>query len=148
MRILVIGGIVIGVGFALFILIYVTFPSRNADVHNEVIALQSSNGKSHIYLKKKVWGMTSDNQVIVISNSAKKDFEPNKNADYFYPGLVPFLYKFNRDTLFIYTLERANVPPNFHSDIHVIQNIMDSPELYKLYDNESYRKLGISLLSR
>lgn len=96
----------------------------------------------------KVWGMTSDNQIIIISTSPGKEFAPNKDVDFVYPGLVPFLYKFEHDSLFVYTLKKSNIPLNFHSHIQVIQNEMPYAELYDWFDNEYYKKLGLKMLSR
>ena len=132
--------IIILVGFLFF---YFTFPSKNADVQYEVTEISSKEVQSKLYIKKKVWGMTSDNQVIVISSSNKKDFTSGDAGSYVYEGIMPLLYKLQKDTLFIYTLKMSLVPKDLKTSFKIIQVQLENPEMMKLIEHENYKSQGL-----
>ena len=88
--ILLLAGVIILIGFLFF---YFAFPDKNADVQYAVTEVSSKDASSKLFIKKKVWGMTSDNQVIVISSSDEKNFTIDSTKSYVYEGVMPLLYK-------------------------------------------------------
>ncbi len=91
----------------------------------QTITLTSKSGKT-IYLKKNIWGMTFDHQVSVISNSDKNEWKPDSTKEYIFKGLEPFFYKFSNDSLFVFTRVNAQIPPNAHFNVPIIQKEMGS----------------------
>lgn len=137
---LVIGIIV----FVLFLFFYFAFPSKNADVQYEVTEVSSKDVQSKLYIKKKIWGMTSDNQIIVISNSDQKEFTVDSAESYVYEGMMPFLYKLEKDTLLVYTLKIATVPKGLKTSFKVIQVLLENPEMMKLIEHDNYKAQGLT----
>lgn len=88
--------------------------------------------------------MTYDNQIIIISTSPKKKFKPNPLTDYVYEGLSPFYYKFNRDTLFVYTMILSKVPQNLRSKIKIVQLELTNEEMMHLIKNNQYKSEGLN----
>ncbi len=99
-----------------------------------------------IYLKKQVWGLTGDHQIIVISESPKAKFNDAIQKDYRYNGLSPFYYSFKHDTLTVYVRKISQVPQDFHSNIVVVQNELNNVEMHDLM--EKYNELGLKEFSR
>jgi len=102
--------------------VFVFLPAKNADKFTDIIELQSSGSKSHLYIKKKVWGMTAEDQLILISTSPERLYSYNKQTEVIYHGIEPFLYKFQGDSLTVYTYRKAGIPIDFHSDIRIVQH--------------------------
>lgn len=99
----------------------------------DVSVISSLDGNSKLYLKRKVWGVTSDHQVTTISNSSSSIEDLNPKVDYVYKGLEPFVYRFQSDTLMIYTMQPALEPRDFCvSKIRVIQEKVSNAEYMKL----------------
>ena len=85
------------------IVIYFKLTDTSSSFQTTVTQLPVKPSYPPIFIKKMVWGLTGDKQVIVISNSGKKDFKPVKSKEYVYEGLFDIFYKLQNDTLFIYT---------------------------------------------
>ncbi|NIG56503.1 hypothetical protein [Chitinophaga sp. Cy-1792] len=144
MRIFVIvTGLLLCIGIAVFVFL----PGKNADKFTDIIDLQSPVSKSHLYIKKKIWGMTGEDLLILISNSRAKTYSMDLQTEMAYYRVKPFLYKFEADTLSVYTLKTVPVPPGFYSDIKVVQHVMDSVALHALLEHGGYKKLGMQVVS-
>ena len=144
MRVFVIIAIIILFLIGVF---YFALPNKGADIRFKVIELSSSDGKSKIFIKKKVWGMTSDNQVVFISSSDDKEAMPDLIKDYIYKGLMPLLYRFQNDTLFIYTVLESPVPKEFKTNIKIVQILLENPEILQLIEHENYKSKGLTVIS-
>jgi len=103
--------------------------------------IHSKKYKESIYIKKKEWGVTGDYQVIVISKSPSKEFEPDDKYDYIYKWDADFFYKYNNDTLVVYVYKKSQIPMRFDSKITINQNELSNPEMMDLYDNYEDRGL-------
>jgi|SRR5450432_1282598 len=127
-----------------FTFFYFAFPSKNADVQYEVIEISSKDVQSKLYIKKKVWGMTSDNQLVVISSSKEKDFTSEGSENYVYDGVMPLFYKLQKDTLFVYTLKMSAVPKDLETSFKIIQVPLENPEMMKLIEHDNYKTKGLA----
>ena len=136
--------VVLLIGFLFF---YFAFPIKNADVQYEVTEIFSNEVQSKLYIKKKVWGMTSDNQVIVISSSNVKEFTLEGTENYIYEGIMPMLYKLQKDTLSIYTLKVSAVPKNLKTDFKIVQIQLENPTMMKLIEHDNYRAKALTLIN-
>src|SRR5690349_21711483 len=76
----------------------------------EIFEVVSHDKKSTLFIKRKIWGLTLDSQLTVISTSSGEIHDPDTTKDYVYKGLAPFVYQLHADTLMIYTLHPASVP--------------------------------------
>lgn len=72
------------------------------DTHNTFRSkeLVSSKGEK-IYINTLNWGVTDDNQYTVVSVDRNRLKERKDTIDGVY-GLIPFIYKFNNDTLAVF----------------------------------------------
>ena len=111
-----------------------------------VLELKSDTLNDSIYLKKKVWGIAANHQVIVISSSGQSEFEPDLESQYVYEGFTPILYEFMGNTLKMYIGKASEVPSNFESKIKIEQVVLDTPSMIELL--EKHEEKGIELLSR
>jgi cytochrome c-type biogenesis protein CcmE len=127
-----------------FLFFYFAFPSKNADVQYEVTEISAKDVQSKLYIKKKVWGMTSDNQVIVISSSNKKEFSSEDAESYVYEGVIPLFYKVQKDTLFVYTLKMSSVPNGLKTNFKIVQVQLENPEMMKLIEHDNYKVQGLT----
>jgi hypothetical protein len=120
------------------------FPEEGEDVQFDVIEVSSKNLQSKLFVKKLIWGMTSDNCLITISNSNRKENEPDENENYIYKGLSPFLYKTSGDTLSIYTRKISKIPKNFSTSFKIVQVELENPEMTELIENDNYKNKGLT----
>lgn len=136
-------GILLIVASSLLFLFFL-FPSADDLTGYEVTPITKS-GKN-IYIKKKIWGMTADHQVIVISKSGRKKFEVDSTKDYAFYGSMPLFFRQQGDTLFIYTRKIVKVPADFNSSFSIIQIELSNPEMMRLIENDSYKKEGLQII--
>jgi len=120
--------------------LYFTFPKFEPQV--KVVEISNDRGEV-IFIKKKVWGLLGNDQVIVISNSSNEDFKPDDSSEYIYKGLIEVFYKVENDTLFFYTQKESLVPNNFQSLIKVKQIFLTNLD-YDKFKNE-YKQLGLKI---
>jgi len=113
------------------------------NVRTTVEKLPVKKGYPAIYIKKRTWGLTRDKRTVVISNDATTEFFPNSTSEYVYNGLFTMFYKFERDTLFVYTPVVVPAPENFKSTYAVVQKQLSNPEMMDLLDNKNYEKLHL-----
>lgn len=106
-----------------------------------IIPLLSQDKKSTIYIKTKNWGVTGDHQLTVVSTSPKKEFEPDSTKEMIFKGLEPFLYKSNKDTLFLYVWENSIIPENFRSKWIIKQTEIDNPKMMNLRKDDFFNKI-------
>lgn len=140
-----IGLLIVIVGSALFF--YFVFPKKDEDVFYKVFLIKREGTNSEIYIKKKVWGMTSDHQVIVISNKKEKQFVPAANQNYIYNGMAPLFYKLQKDSLYIYTYKVSSIPKDLITDFKIIQIELENPEMMKLLEHDNYKNQGLMLIN-
>lgn len=138
--VIIVFAVIVLVGIAFF---YFSYPSKNSDVQFSVVSLTSRDLKSKLYIKKKVWGMTSDNQLVVLSNSKNKVFTSEDGKSYIYDGVMPLFFKQQMDTIFIYTLKLAPVPKTFKTDFKVIQVFLENPDMMKLIEKDNFKSQGL-----
>lgn len=121
------------VSFGIFFLCFSLTFCKKSQSKTEVFELISVDNKSKLYIKRKVWGVTSDYQVTVISNSHSEIVELDSTVDYIYKGLEPFVYKMQSDTLIIYTMQPCSEPHHFNSSkMRVVQRRVSNPEYMDL----------------
>lgn len=113
------------------------------NVQTTVEKLPEKKGHQAIYIKKTTWGLTRDKRTVVISNNTATEFSLNSTSEYVYNGLFTMFYKFERDTLFVYTPIVVSVPENFKSTYVVVQKQLSNPEMMDLLDNKNYEKLHL-----
>lgn len=128
---------------ALIVVFYIKTPNKNYDVQNTVVEIPSSDGQHKLYIKKKVWGLTSDGQVIVVSGSPKKEIASDSSREYIYNGVVSLFYKYNTDTLTVYVSKSSSVPNNLKSPIVIKQVELENPDMMKLIGNDYYKEQGL-----
>jgi hypothetical protein len=92
----------------------------------------SSSLSQEIFLKKKSFGM--DGQIIVISTTYDDFDYPKNDEEYAMEGLYQIFYKFSKDTLFVYTSKKFEVPENFNSRIIVKQIIVDETKFMEMFN--------------
>jgi len=112
----------------------------------EKVKFISSETSDSVFLKSKVWGVSSNHQIITISKNGEIPFSPDSTNDFMFKGWSPFLYKFENDTLSVFIRSASNEPENFSSDITVVQKILSNSEMMNLIDN--YKEKGLMLFSR
>ena len=88
--------------------------------------------------------MTSDNQVIAISNSDEKDFTTDSTKSYVYEGVMPLLYKIQKDTLFVYTLKMSVIPQGLITNFKIVQVQLENPEMMTLIEHDNYKAKGLT----
>jgi hypothetical protein len=119
--------------------IYTSVSTFKAKIYQKSrVEIYSDQYDESIYLKKHVWGIGGNHRECVITESSKMPFIPNEETDYIYKNIRPIFYKFNNDTLTIYTWEIVPIPPEFESKI-VIQQF-DMP--YMIYNH--YEEMGLT----
>jgi hypothetical protein len=105
----------------------------------EKVEIFSSHYNESIYMKKKVWGLLGDSQIRIISKSPIEKFDPNDSIDYVYHGPDGFYYKFENDTLFIYTDHKSAIPPHIKTKIAIVQIESEIGDLIA-----NHEKMGIA----
>ena len=141
--------ILIGIVFLVAILAYYIYLSVSVPKYEPtytVLELKSDILNDSVYLKKKVWGIAANHQVIVVSSSGQSEFEPDLEKQYIYEGFTPILYEFLGDTLKMYVRKASEIPSSFESAIKIEQVVLDTPEMIELLAKHEER--GIELLSR
>ena len=131
--------VLIFIGLGILMYLYFKMPDLKPSV--SITKIYSETYDEFLYIKKKVWGITGDHQIIIISNTFKEGFEANVKTDYIYEGLLSLLYKFKNDTLNLYVRKKSDIPSVFESKIIVIQNILSNAEMNELL--KDYKEKGI-----
>ncbi|NTD97007.1 hypothetical protein G6M24_07695 [Agrobacterium tumefaciens] len=139
--------VIVSLILVILLFFYLSFPEKDEDVQFEVVNVYSKRLKSKLFIKKLIWGMTSDNCLITISNSNQKENEPDENKNYIYKGLSPFLYKISEDTLSVYVREISETPKNFSTRFKIIQTELDNSEMMELIENDNYKNKGLIKLN-
>jgi hypothetical protein len=125
--------------FALLGLFSIASCSGESD-DSQVSKLITSKGEA-LFVKSFNWGITGDKQISTISDNADPLDFGEKNEPYVVKGLDPFIYRFEHDTLVIYSRTVIN-PFSVHCPSIFIQyKLVDNPEymgLYQLMGNSAY----------
>ncbi|MDB5267289.1 MAG: hypothetical protein JWP58_329 [Hymenobacter sp.] len=107
---------------------------------SHVTKIVSSKGEA-LYVKSYNWGITGDKQISTISDNDDPLEFGEKNEPHIVKGLDPFIYRFEHDTLIIYSRIAVN-PFSVHCPSIVIQyKIVDNPDymdLYQLIGSNTY----------
>jgi hypothetical protein len=112
----------------------------------DMISIHSDRFEETLYIKRMVWGMTGDNQVIVISKSSRKETVTNPNEEFVFQGLGAFYWKYSDDTLEIY-YDSKFIPPARSSIKIFIRPIKLNNEKMSVLLN-SYRNMGLSTFAK
>ena len=109
------------------------------------VEITSNRINESIFLKRKSWGITSDNETTIISKSSQKEFEPDSTTDFVFKGLSTFFYKQIQDTLWIYVPKKGDIPPKIETKFNIIQIELSNPEIMNLLEKDNYKKNGFLL---
>ena len=101
--------------------------------------------RDSIFLKKISWGLTYDNEIIVVSTSSSLSIEPNPKKEYVFLTSEIF-YKVSNDSLYIYTSQSVKNPIYFKSRFRVIQKVLSNPEMMNLKGYENYKNKGLKVI--
>lgn len=93
-----------------------------------------------IFLKQAVWGISSDSKLTVISTNSDKIVDYESESDYVFRSGSTLFFKVKEDTLYIKSMELANEPTLFKSDVIIYQEKIENREFLELI--ESHNKLG------
>jgi hypothetical protein len=133
--------ILILTGLLLTLLSYLYFNLPDYKPKVSIVSIYSERFDERIALKKKVWGVTGDHQVIVVSKSADDEFQADENREYVFEGFLPLFYRFERDTLHLYVRKASKVPDAMPTKITINQVVLNNTEMIELA--EKYRELGL-----
>ena len=125
---------------------YLNAPREGDDVHYHIDKITSKGG-CNLYIKKKVWGLTSDGQVIVIADNPDKKFILDSSRQYIYNGVISFFYKYQSDTLTVYVSKISTFPANLKTSIIVKQVELENPDMMRLIENDNYKKHGLQSIN-
>lgn len=142
-KIIIVFGIITVLGIVVFFVVDNTFPKYDPEF--TVKEIHSNILKKDIYLKKKSWGISYDSEVVVISTSPEKHFEPDSTKDYIFLDPEIF-YKVSQDTLYIYTMSKAKKPEKFDSQFKIKQIRISNPEKMELMGNANYKKKDLHMI--
>lgn len=95
-----------------------------------------------IFVSKKVWGVSYDHQIVLISSQAKEEVNYNSETDYIYQGLSTLLYKVAGRDLVIYTRKKSPIPKQFGSKVNIVQVELDNQSMGALKTN--HEKEGLA----
>lgn len=121
---------------------YTRLPDYKATISK--VEIYSNNLDERIFIKEKVWGVSANHRVIVVSKSPENDFQPNENCEYVFKGSLPFFYKFENDTLNLYVRRKSTVPEKLSTNIQINQIVLSNPEMMALMDN--YGEKGLKTI--
>ncbi len=97
------------------------------------------NKKTTLYLKSKVWGITGNHQISVISTKPEFEFQPDSISEYIFHGDAGIIYKVENNTLKIYSHQKPKIPQKFESEINIelieLKNYADWNKLKAQIDN-------------
>jgi hypothetical protein len=120
------------------ILILLFFHQEEGNVKVEEIVITDSYS---LYLKRKVWGMTGDHSLTVLSENSEQQIENSKL--HFSTNIIdPIFYKVKKDTLFIYSSALFKNSHFFDEEVKIVQREMTSKEMTDMYAN--YAKYGFN----
>lgn len=108
------------------------------------VAIKSPNGEE-LFFREEARGLSFDQ----ISLSTNKNYcsAPNPSSDIIFQGDgVPLFYKFEGESLHLYTVEPLKVPENFSSKIKIVVHQLNNLDLVKM--KKTYKNDGLSLLDR
>jgi len=96
-----------------------------------------------IFLKQATWGVSSDSKITAISSSPKENIDYESENDFLYKSGATLFYKVKGDTLHVLSMELADKPILFNSDVIIYQEKIENREfnqLVKSYNEEGYLK--------
>jgi hypothetical protein len=97
-----------------------------------------------IYVSKKVWGVSYDHQIVLISSQPKEKVNYDSETDYIYQGLSSLFYKVAGRDLVIYTRKKSPIPKRFNSRANIVQVELDNQDMSTLradYEKEGLKKI-------
>ena len=103
----------------------------------ERVEIRSESLDESIFLKGVLWGGWDSHQKIFISSSPELEFHPDSTSDYVFQWEWDFLYRFENDTLTVYSSQWPEVPEIWPSQI-----IVDRHSYYPgLRDSMEFKRL-------
>ena len=117
---------------------YLRIPDLGPNV--SVVEIYSSNFGEKVFIKRKVWGITGNHEITVVSKSDNKSFEPNDDNEYVFKG-SPIFYNFINDTLNIYVPLESKKPIGMTTKIKINQIVLSNPKLMNLMHD--YKEKGL-----
>jgi len=114
---------------------------RDFGSKESVISLDYPKTESRLYCHVKYTGLTGDHRVVAISTQVSGESVYDSLHSYLFYGLSRMFLKASEDTLFIYTITRAQPPSKFDSGIVIVQAELDNVEMGKL--SQSWKKMGL-----
>lgn len=113
--------------------------TREYEVHEVEIGYL---GKT-IFLKQVIWGVSSDSKITAISFRPEKNIDFESENDFLYKSGATLFYKVKGDTLHVLSMEVADNPILFKSDLIIYQEKIENREfneLIKNYNEKGYLK--------
>ncbi len=111
----------------------------------EKIKFTNSENSDSIFIKKKIWGVSANSQIIIISRSGEIPFTPDSTSDFIFSAWSSFFYKFENDTLTTFAPIAFRSPENFNSEITIEQKVLTSPEMINL--SKTYKEQDLILFN-
>ena len=126
--------IILGILGAIVVLTVILFLIRIPNFEPQItkVELRSEHYNESLFIKKKIWGITADHQVIIITKSNDAVVEPKIEYDYVYEGMLPFYYQFKDDTLKLFVRKESNIPNKLSTNIKIVQIILNNTEMMNL----------------
>lgn len=88
--------------------------------------------KDSLFIITQNWGLNGDNQTTIITKNVRSNGKYDGTTNIVYDGLEPFVYKVEKDTLFIFSRHVVAIPKGFTSKIPIIQTQVDNPKFVDL----------------
>lgn len=138
--------LIIGTILLIVLLIIIVDLSRLVSIWQPVVKefeIRVPTLNEAVYVKKKVWGITHDYQLLLISAHPRKSFDYDPKTDYIYHNFSYLFYRIIRDSLEIYTMTPSPVPDEFTSGVKIIQIELDNPtmmELLTTYESKGLKR--------
>ena len=98
-----------------------------------VKSIEFDNGKK-LYLKSKVWGISSDKKIIALSTDSTYVIKDAKK-EYIYMQADFLFYQVKRDSLYLYVYNLSKQPLFFQSSVKIKQIQLENREMMGLFHN-------------
>jgi hypothetical protein len=92
----------------------------------------SSDQKTNIWIKKQVWGVTGDKNLIFLTDDELRE-SPDKSKDVIFNKAETIFYKAEKDTLHIYSGYDYKINPNIYEEFYIKIHVLKNPEFADLY---------------
>ncbi|RBL88137.1 hypothetical protein [Chitinophaga flava] len=127
--------------------LYLVIPGKDAFEEYRIIRVAATDKKEAVFIRQKIWGLTSDHRIVYITASKEDKKDPDGKTDYIFNGFSSVFYKQEKDTIFIFCSVPSDIPPNWNSPYHVVQVKLNNPDEMDLLDKENYKKKALILVN-